>query len=1841
MNPRRPLKKLLVANRGEPVMRAVRTARRLGLAIGVVYAPDDAGQEWIRHVDFALPLTLRTPGSTPYVDGEQIVALAARHHCDALWPAWGFLAEDPDFAQMVIDAGVRWIGPHPDAIRRLGSKVESSRIAAHANVPTIPEVAMTVEPHLPSPEALRDIAERIGYPLLLKPALGGGGQGQLVVRAHAELTAAFDSVARINRAQFHNGPILVQRLIEQARHIEAQVLADGQGSIVIFQERDCSIQRRNQKIIEESPSPGFPVASRQALQDAARRLAQHVGYTSAGTLEFLFDGAQLYFLEMNTRLQVEHPVTEATHQWTDHAGTRHAIDLLDEMLRVAAGESLRFTQTQLVAHGHAIEARLYAEDPLQNFQPSPGLVTALALPHGDDVRIDTALLGTHGAVNPHYDPMVAKLIAWGPDRDAAVGKLAGALSRTTIAGIPTNIPFLQAVLREPHFQQGRYTTQYLAEHPQTVAGIGANRGDALLVAALASYERDRRAAMEQMMSGRVTNAAAVLAAVPANGATLRFLFQDRPCDVRVAEWAPQQYLVWFGATLVTCTMSPSEGPAQHLILADGRVIAATTTWNEARITVLVAGESYTLHRAEVGAVCRVDPHAAPGGGRITKIAVTPGARVSAGDALYSLEAMKMESQICAAHDGVVVAIDISEGSAVQAGQAVVAVERLADPTVSEDVQPWLAEELGITPDTSPTAQFFTPALACGNHASVLGIAQDIILRFVQGYDVTIGEATAAAQCLLQTLREQPQRQPDIARWLASVVDLYHTLQRLLTEEHSHAAIYFVEHLRRAERPIPRATEALLIDALRTYGVSDLHPCVALEFAALHVLQATVRQRSARQEFLRTLVQTLTVDGQCQSRELETSLVHLFQSPVIREQEQQLELWRALALAIDPAILHAAETPMVAPEYAAHYSAVVRDPLSLLSRDEQSRLPRTLDAQRLHAEPFGNLPQPLGAYLARVFAGAPGAELPVTDAAQHHGVALFVIQEPKAPSRYRLVATLHLPSLELHAQTASLPQFEQAMIAAFNLIRIYQALGLPVQQNHFFVQIAQPIPISGGLVKQISRRIAGFARDIGVSATEILSLVHGDYHIFEVWHARSLGLLARPPCVLADRKPEWDATVEADNRQRRLGKLLNADRMRLLFDDAGYEELFFPEVDDVDDEPIGLTVYRGPIGGVTSLVYAGDFRFRGGALGEREGKKLAATVVLAYALQTPLLGVHDGAGANIKGSVASLGWAGAYFGAIAATGGHSSAAQFHRWLHGHCERPFFEKILAHFQAHVEPRTANLEPSIHLHLHLGASVGMLVYGPSISSCAVMVDHPEVYRLLTGAATVERVTGERGSNYDLGGVLVHGRLSGEIDVVLGDEQSAIAKARDLLAAFVLRDRVPSTTVIHRSVECPQPTIPISGGVIVGRDAIHANVDDGEFFEVRRDLAQAGALLTGYARLGGQPVALAVTATDYGLHHGRAFKKAQLIAAGAEDLGLPLIVVAGANWDRLEPPVRTETIYQLHEMRRAMRTARIPKIGVIMGPRALERDIHEMMDLRCYVPRGNESAYELSRAHLLCHAVVDTLAAAFDWCADIVQYLPRPWELGTTTGRMISTTDRVDRSTDDIARLLPPQLTQPYDVRQILTTVVDVGSFREFSPDDGQPLVVGLATMDGRVIGLIADQPQIEGGAQTVISISKFTRFHRFCERFQLPLVEFNDSPAFRPGREQERSGIQGEGGKSIREEVLSTIPKIAVTLRQNYGGRYIHANLKTLGPERRGLIVKGARLGVMGAEGAVGVLMAKKLAAIKDPAQRAAAHKAAIADYEQTQLNPQQAIDLGYAEAIIEPNTLRQNLIRLLQK
>ncbi len=659
------ISKLLIANRGEIARRVIRTAHDMGIRTVAIYAESDADAPFVTDAGEAWSLDGRTSAET-YLDAAKVLDIAKRSGADAVHPGYGFLSENAGFARAVMDAGMTWVGPPPEAVAAMGDKLSAKRLADTVGVPTL---ASSTDPAA---------AGDVGYPLLVKAAAGGGGKGMRVVATPDELEAAVAAARREAGTSFGDDTVFLERYLGRPRHVEIQILGDAHGGLVHLGERECSIQRRHQKIIEEAPSPVVTPALRAQMGEAALRLAAALDYQSAGTVEFLVDGggdgdgedATFWFLEVNTRLQVEHPVTEAVILV---AGT--PLDLVREQLRVAMGEPLGYTQDDVVLRGHAVEARLYAEDPGNDFLPAIGTVVAWEESTSPTVRYDSGV-HTGSVVGVEFDPMLAKVIAYAPTRTEAALRLALALERTRVQGLVTNRDFLVATLRTPAFLAGDTTTDFIdrVRPPRRHQPSDSQMRTAAVLAALWQQGQNRLAAtaLRTLPSGWRNSA------MPPQ--RLDLLVGDDTIGVRYAIRRDGAFDVTFASVdgfASTATVVEHRADGIDAVL-DGRRVSASVRRDGARF--LVHGPDGDLELIEQPRF--PDPRAelpsgglqSPMPGRVLEVRAAAGDRVAKGQVLVVMEAMKMEHHLAAGADGVVAEVRVAVGDQVDGGALLLVVD---------------------------------------------------------------------------------------------------------------------------------------------------------------------------------------------------------------------------------------------------------------------------------------------------------------------------------------------------------------------------------------------------------------------------------------------------------------------------------------------------------------------------------------------------------------------------------------------------------------------------------------------------------------------------------------------------------------------------------------------------------------------------------------------------------------------------------------------------------------------------------------------------------------------------------------------------------------------------------------------------------------------------------------------------------------------------------------------------------------------------------------------------------------------------------------------------------------
>ncbi|GLV56694.1 3-methylcrotonoyl-CoA carboxylase subunit alpha [Dictyobacter sp. S3.2.2.5] len=676
-------KKILIANRGEIAVRIMATCREMDIRSVAVYSEADQRAQHVLCADEAY-LIGPAPASQSYLNTTAILEVARRSGAEAIHPGYGFLSENAEFAEACEQAGIVFIGPSAAAMRLMGSKIAAKQLARQVDAPTVPGYSGESQ----DPQVLQQEALNIGFPLLIKASAGGGGKGMRVVQQAEEFPEQLAGARREAQAAFGDGTVFLERYLQQPRHIEIQILADTHGHIIHLGERECSIQRRHQKIIEESPSVALTPELRDEMGRAAIRIAQAANYVNAGTLEFMLDAdSRFYFLEMNTRLQVEHPVTELVT----------GLDLVRQQLLIAAGEPLALTQDDITSRGHAIEARLYAEDPEQQFLPSTGVVSGFITPEGPGVRLDSGVKAGD-EITQYYDPMIAKLIVYGEDRQAAIARLRSALEQCAIFGVTTNISLLHRISMHPAFAEGATTTSFLDQHGllTTTASDGEDQRlpDALLMAAaisdlqqekqnqpftpISSSDKryDRYNPWQKVGPWRIAG----------SSRTFTYTYKDR--DYRVAVQPST-------ADPTTWRLSIDEGAAQDVAgisASHQRLILRTLTGqqaisvqsDQAEVQLALAGQHYRLYKHQppqvdsaahgAGASHKQKSLTAPMAGTIVKVQAQDGDIVEAHQVLVILGAMKMEHAITAPYAGKIKHIYYTEGAVVQGGAVVVEME---------------------------------------------------------------------------------------------------------------------------------------------------------------------------------------------------------------------------------------------------------------------------------------------------------------------------------------------------------------------------------------------------------------------------------------------------------------------------------------------------------------------------------------------------------------------------------------------------------------------------------------------------------------------------------------------------------------------------------------------------------------------------------------------------------------------------------------------------------------------------------------------------------------------------------------------------------------------------------------------------------------------------------------------------------------------------------------------------------------------------------------------------------------------------------------------------------------
>lgn len=658
--------KILIANRGEIALRIQRTARRMGIQTVAIYSKYDSGAQHVLQADESVLLPGESLTDT-YLNIDAIIAAAKKTGANAIHPGYGFLSENPLFSEACETEGIVFVGPSADSVRAMGNKIAAREVAVKLGVPLTSGVTGT-------PDELLKKHHIVGFPMLIKAAAGGGGKGMRIVRSESELAAALETTAREALNYFGDDTIYIEKFIEGPRHIEIQVLGDKHGNMVHLFERECSAQRRHQKVVEEAPSPTITPGVRQRMGESAVKLASSIGYYSAGTIEFLVDNdLNFYFLEMNTRIQVEHPVTEMTT----------GVDLIEEQIRIAGGEPLRLKQQDLQQTGHAIECRIYAEDPANNFMPSPGFISLYHEPCGPHIRVDSMEIKGSGQIHSFFDPMIGKLITWGETREVARQRMINALENYVVQGIKSNIPFLSAIMQHPDYIGNTITTRYIDDHLDklTVFTKTLEKGIDPEVPLMAGFLKSLGVRQEKSENiwqtiGYWRHLKEPSASLSGETHKIRITEQEENrIKYEFSDKKGEAVLSFFGLQSRLCL----NGVSHVVYVGQNEQGGFPVTYKGFEFMFerpdMAGPENVTF--AESGALNNDSGNiVSPMPGKVLKVNVAEGETVAKGQVLMVVEAMKMENNILSAKDAVVEKLLVKEGDMVDGSQKLIQMEEV-------------------------------------------------------------------------------------------------------------------------------------------------------------------------------------------------------------------------------------------------------------------------------------------------------------------------------------------------------------------------------------------------------------------------------------------------------------------------------------------------------------------------------------------------------------------------------------------------------------------------------------------------------------------------------------------------------------------------------------------------------------------------------------------------------------------------------------------------------------------------------------------------------------------------------------------------------------------------------------------------------------------------------------------------------------------------------------------------------------------------------------------------------------------------------------------------------------
>ncbi|MFN3604957.1 MAG: carboxyl transferase domain-containing protein [Leptonema sp. (in: bacteria)] len=1829
------LQKVLIANRGEIAKRFFLSLREEGIPSVAIVTDPDRGQSWYETTDEVLFIG----NVLNYVNIPCVIAAAIVSNSNAIYPGYGFLSENPDFVEAIKLASeyfkkeIIFMGPDSSVMKKVGNKLDARNLAKKYGVPLFlgSEQIHSLE------EAYKE-AERIGYPVIVKLNAGGGGKGMQAVFKKEDLEKAIDSCQRIGRTLYNDDSYYLEKFIVNPVHIEVQIF---NGLAVGI--RKCAIQRRNQKIIEETGDTFLTNYTRLSFLAAAENMARISGYENncgAGTVEFLYDpDSDTYgFLEMNTRLQVEHPVTDQTL----------GIDLAKWQILLFDGREYeipynKVLEKRFLNQEHTIECRIYAEDPENNYSPAPGKIEDLDLPTFNGIRCDFGFK-RGDRILPDYDPMIGKLIAWGSTRKEAILRMERALNELYIRGITTNINQLLRIIRSEKFKQGEYNNRYLEEnielsYPEFNDDLFIKT---IIFGTTSEMIRIQNEKINELFQNRDLEEILHKVELFYLPESFEIEFYNNRYEVKLIQIQIEEFYIFINNSYfgkIQFLPSLSEGDDYtfryqnkiYPVRIDKRHTFSIIRFNDDNGKV----HYYKIQITAKGEIAKKDPIGlirSPIQATFVKFMekIKVGEKVTKGQPLLILSAMKMESTIHSPYDGTLEYIiengDLNKlilsttgdgkiiGKPITEGEILFYIKPENEKNQNIQVYSSLPKKNNFTSDSDLCeflfdADFEDKVLSNIDNCFVTMIK--LLESLYSGFNI---EYKNLFNSITNIIKQIP-KQYDLTKIFNEKIflDLIQTFsetKRLFSPLLVTNASYFRETYRLfynwdnfSYKP-PSTYSYLISNIFKRYNTLDWRSTSeeSRNFAKKGFYYI-LRSFHSTREYIEPMIYILEYIGYFKrpSNSLKNTLRKFINQ---EEAEQDLTIATKISETLNKLGIPRWNIELmywVSRKYLNDLRKITTDPLfypnierEIIKKNIENSLKNSnlpLIPENLNLKIKIQLEEKLGIlsktyHIQRLYSPL-----------EKEGILIYLLNND-SKKFYFLFGIIEkvIPIYHKDGYIIGSENVEKINIEAIRVLNSYQSINR-LNGNYIDIIIYDEdlyldLPSNNSkrfnysVLMNMMFRLIPFFNDPAIKYNIVSvtcktpyskELIQKQFYVTQKDKRVILNLLTNdnPESPYFIKEPHKEKTYHVFN----LGKWTVDFWVRECFDPFSYREIQVPFVDyDPDTQKenvVGSKIYEGTIGEIPAIMYLKDSRISGGATGDLEGLKYFVACWIGAAKGYPIYIFNDGAGANIKQGMISLNRAAEGFFINALIGAGYSPLKIYNYIKIHSD-PYLRKIIdtINDKENLTIKESLEQKSFIVAVGVGSSTGLDVYGSSQAAIQIMVDDEQSYRVLTGSAVIKSVTGEDLTNYEIGGARIMSRITGTVDLVARSNIHLLTIIRSIQELFAKRTPLSK---IKRSIKKYDVNLQIDE--VLNANIIKANTDENTFLPFKEEYYGSGALIGGFAKLAGRPVLIMGPRNRFGLRSYQSLIRASELLLTSRKLNTDQIIVLGDEWFRETPKTDSLTLRTRQEFLKLMTIKSKTRIHIATSVRGLQKVmLHTGADAIIFIKNQDFSEKDHEFINNTSTHITKNLEEAFDLSLQIIKLLSESQK---------SETIKIPKEKPE----LPENPSQPFDViEKIILRTFDENSFIEWwknmnDPQKGPSLITGFAKLNGYTVAVIADQPKIMGGAPDAPGTEKFRIFTELVERNQIPLIMISNAPGFLPGTKQERLRIQQIGGRSLDVNVLSTIPVISVTLNQNYGGRQIHAFSKFLRPCIISFSLKKSVMAVMGADSAFDLFYGKK--------------------------------------------------------